>query len=213
MRYTHFAAGSILSLVVAMTFMMYYIIGIIVSAAKDQLRKDKSVLPSFLLGFAGSWWILYITFSLLFLPGASWQLASVIPLSIAAVAVLIYYRQTRIVSLCIFLFALVAGVLVLKTPTHELYRFLTFNVSTMSEEDYPARYWDKYSWFLYQDNEYEKALEANTNAQHSVRSANKINVIAPQGDTTDMLNHLQKTREQIENHTWDTYSNELYIKR
>lgn len=213
MRYTHFAAGSFLSLVVAMAFMMYYIIDIIVSAAKDQIRNDKSVLPSFLLGFAGAWWMLYITFSLLFLPAASWQLIGIIPLSIAGVAMLIYRRQTRIVSLCIFLFALAAGILVLKTPTHKLYRFLTFNASTMSEEEYPARYWDRYSWFLYQDNEYEKALEANTKAQQSVRSGSKINVIAPQGDTTDMLNHLQNTREQIENHTWDTYSNEPYRKR
>ena len=71
-------------------------------------------------------------------------------------------------------------------PTHERYKLLSFNWNYEIETDYIT--WDRYSWFLYQNGEFDEATEASEKAKN----------IAEQVGDQDWVEFIEKHNKSIQ---------------
>ncbi|MCU0390776.1 MAG: hypothetical protein MUE81_06625, partial [Thermoflexibacter sp.] len=102
--------------------------------------------------------------------------------------------------LYILAIALLMNLLVVSMPIHELYYF--FNIKSNNQVACDYRTWDRYSWFLYKEQQYEEAKIAN---QRAVQAS--ILAEAYQSERFKITEHTHK----IENKNWERFDSQQSI--
>jgi len=82
-------------------------------------------------------------------------------------------------------------------PSHIKYYLINIKWNQEIETDYYS--WDKYSWFLYQNEHYNEALEASN---HSLKIANQY---AKLYGETEFITIIDNHGKMIKNKTWNKY--------
>jgi len=140
--------------------MLIGLAGVAISLVIGLLKKRKKA--SLLLNSANFGWLILIFVSVKFLPVQMVALVIAVLLTLLATVIITrtensnkLWPLTISISIALFFFFL---------PTHERYKLLNINWNYEAETDYIT--WDKYSWFLYQNDEFPEALEASNKARN-----------------------------------------------
>lgn len=136
-------------------------------------------------------WLALLFISIKFLPFAN--IALIVASAITLFILIGHFRkrQTRdflLLSICI---SLALTFYFLRTD----YKYFILNIKWNYEIDSDFMTLDKYSWFLYQNGEFEKALEVSDRAVEIVSETNK----------SDRITMIEEHRELIRTKGWERY--------
>ena len=106
-------------------------------------------------------WLLCLVLTIKFLPLST---LSLILATLSSIAALwgVYQDQSWTSTTLLFPTAVISVLLYLM-PGHQRYNLVSIRWNQEIDRDY--RTWDKYAWFLYQNQEYKQALEASKKAE------------------------------------------------
>jgi hypothetical protein len=161
---------------------------LIASLALIFFKKDKFQA---LLHLTICCWLIFLFLTVKFLP---FQFPALVAATFMSIALVVSAKSKQILStiwpvgIC-----LVVAMLFYLMPADERFKILSVNWNYEIETDYMT--WDKYSWFLYQNEKYETALQVSEKA----RSIAKL-----LGDNT-WVDFIEKHQLAIKNKSWETY--------
>ncbi|HQV51613.1 MAG: hypothetical protein IPI91_15020 [Flavobacteriales bacterium] len=165
------------------------LVGVVISLIVGVLKKQQKA--TLLLTLANFGWLLLVFVSVKFLPIQSVIL--IVAALLTLVAAVFIIRAGHPKRLLPILITIPIALFFYFLPTHERYRILCINWNYEIETDYIT--WDKYSWFLYQNDEFAKALEASTKAR----------TIADQLEDSDWVQLIDAHHEAIVARAWEKY--------
>lgn len=151
-------------------------------------KKERAVL---LLSIANFVWLVLIFVSVKFLPVQKVVLVLAVVLTLGSIFLIV--RATKIKMLLPFLISVSVGLFFYILPSHERYKLLSINWNYEISTDYLT--WDKYSWFLYQNGEFTKALEASDKARN----------IAFQHNDMEWVEYIDVHHKAIKERNWTKY--------
>jgi hypothetical protein len=164
----------------------------------------KKVKNKTMLALSNSAWLAYFSLRLLFLPGAPVLFYIAIALTAATLVLSTYKKQLVIIQKLVLLVHVALGIFLMSYSTSKLYYGTVLGKSAKEyPEDYPYFAWDNYSWYLYKEQLYDDALDANILAKISAKSAFKAGSV----DST-VFHRLEENKAKIENRNWE--SNERF---
>lgn len=176
-------------------------VAFIILLLNNVFRQDKTFLPAkSMLALSNSVWLTYFSFRLLFLPSAPYIFYLAIGLSAITLVFSIYKKQLVIIQKLVLIIHIALGIFLASYPNSKLY-YMT--VLGKSAKEYPTDYsywvWNNYSWYLYHEQQYDDALDANVLAKISAKSEFE-------GKTTDstVIHQLDENKIRIETRTWDS---------
>lgn len=175
------------------TYIMAGGILILLATYVYSLVKIKNENIKALAGLTLTFWMIYLFFLLKFLP------FSIIPMAAAALITLVflyfYFTSNESAGFRPFIgvIILVFIITLANMEKYKRYYFLNVYFNINIDRDYVT--WDKYSWFLYQANEYNQALIANERALRISQTA--------QDDLWEK--RIQTHHEKIKSRIWKTY--------
>ena len=144
------------------------VIGIIAQTAISFQKEDDKL--SKMISWASICWLLLLLFTVKF-----W-VYSYIFLFIAAaltfVAAADAMKEKRLIQFKLLALTCILSMIFYIMPTHERYYLMSIKFNYEIETDYYS--WDKYSWFLYNNQKYEEALEASDKAVSLVQRGRPI---------------------------------------
>ena len=165
------------------------LVGVVISLIVGVLKKQQKA--TLLLTLANFGWLLLVFVSVKFLPIQSVIL--IVAALLTLVAAVFIIRAGHPKRLLPILITIPIALFFYFLPTHERYRILCINWNYEIETDYIT--WDKYSWFLYQNDEFAKALEASTKAR----------TIADQLEDSYWVQLIDAHHEAIVARAWEKY--------
>jgi len=139
---------------------------ILISSIIYLFQKEKRIEG--LLHFSTGIWLVVLLISLKFFAFGFW--AFILAIIISNVLLVVYYRNKMMHRLHLFFVAMVLALVFYFIPTDNRYYILNIKWNYEIESDYYT--WDKYSWFLYQNGEYNEAEKASEKALKMARDAN-----------------------------------------
>lgn len=171
--------------------MLIGLAGVIISLVVGLIKKQKKT--TLLLTLTNFAWLALIFLTVKFLPIQLIFLVISIILTLLSVILLIRKGQAK--SLWPLLIFIAIAVFFYFQPTHERYKLLSIDWNYEIETDYIT--WDKYSWHLYQNGEYSKALEASEKARN----------MAIQFKDSEWVEFIDAHYKAIKERNWDRYRN------
>ena len=163
-KFFHIHFNAIIMMVGLFLMFLYYII--------SAIKKKVDVLQ-IVSGFAVVFWLTALLFTIKFFPFQIVVLTIAILLSVIAIVFAIkrkVFNQLIFLALsalfCVYLFLM---------PSDEKYYLL--NVKWNYEIDTDFFTWDKYSWFLYQNDKFDAAVKASNKALKIVKSTQNDELI------------------------------------
>lgn len=151
-------------------------------------------------GLAGTAWLCFLLFKIKFWSWGVLPLAFAFKFSFFALFFTFRENTWLFPQLYILAIALLMNLLVVSMPIHELYYFFNIKLNNQVACDY--RTWDRYSWFLYKEQQYEEAKIAN---QRAVQAS--IIAEAYQSERFKITEHTHK----IENKNWERFDSQQSI--
>jgi len=168
-------------------------------------RKDKTFLPTkTMLALSNSAWLTYFSLRLLFLSGAPILFYTAIVLTVVTLVLSTYKKQLVVIQKLVLFVHVALGIFLMSYSTSKLYYSTVLGKSAKEyPEDYPYFVWDNYSWYLYDEQLYDDALDANVLAKISAKSAFKAGNM-----DSSIFYRLEDNKAKIENRNWK--SNERF---
>ena len=133
-------------------------------------------------------WFLLLFASVKFLPFK--YIVLVIAVILTLVTIYVTYKSDESKSLRLVGVSMIIALLFCFMPSHKLFKLMSINWNYEIETDYIT--WDKYSWFLYQNGEYEEALEVSSHARE----------IALKLEDLEWVEIIDMHKTSIENKNW-----------
>jgi hypothetical protein len=154
------------------------------------IQKKLAPLQS-MIGFTSFSWLLLLVFSLKYFPHAGYILFAALGLSLLTISYAVYIKSGDRLYL-LFLSALLACSFYYM-PTDARYHLMSIKWNYEISSDYPT--WDKYSWFLYQNQKYSEAERASENALQMALTA----------EDQEWIDRILEHQHAIENRSWNNY--------
>lgn len=170
--------------------MLIGLAGVVVSLIIGLMKKKEK--SSLLLILANFGWLILIFVTVKFLP-IQMPVVVIASLQTLLTTIIIIRTEKTAIKLWPLIISSSIALFLFFMPTHERYKLLSINWNYEIETDYVT--WDKYSWFLYQNGEYSKAVEASKKAR---RIANQL------GDS-DWEEFIDMHCKAIEERNWEEY--------
>jgi len=140
--------------------------GVIASLLIGLLQKQEKAIS--LMELTNLGWMALIFVSIKFLP------IETVVMTIASLITLIFIivtiRSKKFKMILTILIPISIGLFFYFMPTHERYHILSIRWNHEIDTDYIT--WDKYSWFLYQNDEFNEALEVSSKARNIAQRLN-----------------------------------------
>jgi heme/copper-type cytochrome/quinol oxidase subunit 3 len=165
------------------------LVGTVIALIIGLLKKQEKAVS--LLTLTNIVWLVLVFSSVKFLSIETVVLTIAIVLTLISTIVIV--RINKIKMIFPILITISIGLIFYFMPTHERYKLLSINWNHEIETDYIT--WDKYSWFLYQNGEFNKALEAS----------NKARDIAHQLNDNEWVQVIDSHYKKIEQRKWEEY--------
>jgi heme/copper-type cytochrome/quinol oxidase subunit 3 len=165
------------------------LVGTVIALIIGLLKKQEKAVS--LLTLTNIVWLVLVFSSVKFLSIETVVLTIAILLTLISTIVIV--RINKIKMIFPILITISIGLIFYFMPTHERYKLLSINWNHEIETDYIT--WDKYSWFLYQNGEFNKALEAS----------NKARDIAHQLNDNEWVQVIDSHYKKIEQRKWEEY--------
>lgn len=202
MKYLHLPLANILLMLSMPLPLFYYLLRSITQIHKNPnlAKEDKAFLPSAFLGGSITIWLLYLTWKFLYLPIVTPFFYLGCLISVGMVYMVIRHKAVEWVPLLAFVFFGTCAVTLYSLPTHKVYRFMNLHDTDLADKEKGAFVWDTYSWHLYQDGEFDQALEANTKAKEAAVWENELKTNSTTAQP--IIQELEMHREQIQARSW-----------
>ena len=163
--------------------------GIAISLIIGLLKKQEKIVS--LLNLTNLVWMVLIFVSIKFL--AIEKVVFIVAILLTLLYTILIIRAKKVITIFPILLPISIALFFYFMPTHERYKLLSINWNHEIETDYIT--WDKYSWFLYQNGEFDKALEVS----------DKARTIAQQLKDNEWLELIDLHRMAIKERTWEKY--------
>ena len=174
----------------------------VISLLQNIFRKDKSTLiPKLMLGITNATWLFYISIKLLFWTnsGIVWGIA--IALSLATFILSINKKQIVVFQKLLLIAHISGGTFLFLYPNSKLYYNTRLSKeATQYPDEYHYSIWNKYSWFLYKEESYDEAMDANVLAKISAKSSIKMGTA-----DSSAIEKIEENLQKIESRSWDHY--------
>tara|TARA_Y100001972_G_C7653443_1_gene328764 strand:- start:9 stop:608 length:600 start_codon:yes stop_codon:yes gene_type:complete len=155
------------------------------------LVSKKESRPEAFLHLTGFVWLALLFCSVKFLPFQSILLIVASILSVFVLIAAIRERKLNQVWFLGIIFLLALSFYLI--PTHKRYHLLSIRWNHEIETDYIT--WDKYSWFLYQNEKFEEAYSASEKAKN----------IAYELEDETWMEFIEQHQQAIVNRSWSSY--------
>lgn len=170
-------------------FMLVGLAGVLISLLISLLKKENKT--SQLVNLTNFAWLILIFVSAKFIPMHPAMV--LIPLLLTLLTSFVLVRNNSIKRLSLIAASMIIGLYFFFLPTHKRYDLLSIRWNYEIDTDYIT--WDKYSWFLYQNGEYDKAMEASEKAK----------AIAIRLEDEDWIKLIERHKKSIEERNWSTF--------
>ena len=208
-KFLHFPGGGILC---TLGFGLIFMFAAIFLYKNVFFKKENKETVSALLHFSFAFLTLYILFRVQFWPG---QVANFLfAMIVSTIYFVLFFIDTGSLRFRLPHFFLIAyfavAVFLYAIPGHKIYYAFHYKIlSEKTEISWSYEVWNMYSWFLYTNGEYDKALEANHKAQKALANNPNSNdyvqvVISGQEIRTNELyiRNLRFFEQRILDKTW-----------
>lgn len=161
-------------------------ISLVVLSLQKKLRPIES-----LVGFASFSWLLLLVFSLKYFPHSGYVFFAAFALSLLTVSYAFYNKSVGQLYLLLLSAVLAATFYYMRTDVRYYITSIKWNYEVST--DYPT--WDKYSWFLYQNEAFEEAEKASENALQMAITA----------EDQEWIDRIIEHQHWIVTQSWDSY--------
>lgn len=163
--------------------------GVLIGLLTSILRREKKEYV--FVQLASFCWLTLVLFSVKFFPNALLVFGiSVLSTVLAVFFILQSKKKAYLIQLFLFISVALGFYF---TPTDKRYYFLSIQWNQFLETDFIT--FDKYSWFLYQNDKPEEALKASKRAK----------MLADKQEESEWSALIQDHRTAIENRNWTQY--------
>lgn len=159
-------------------------------------------LPSSIFHFSCLFWSIYLFFRIQYLSYSGLIFTISLLTTLTYITLHIIKKEKFRLPHIIFTLYVGLSIIVFFTSAHKIYYVFNYSILNGNTENIYFEKWDKYSWFLYSAGKKNEALEANTNAQKSLKNAK--NTIS-RGEQQEYAEMLQKHQTYIIENNWVDY--------
>lgn len=169
-------------------------LGVVVVLITYTIASFRRTYPAhrLLSGYSATLWLLFILFTVKYYPFTNALLLVATLFSVLTLIFLIrgraWSRQATLAGV-----ALLAGVVLYLIPSDKRYYAFNIHYNLKVEEDY--RSWDKYSWFLYQNNHLKEAQNASDKALSIVKRTQE----------KEWIDFIEEHNAKIKSQRWDAF--------
>jgi hypothetical protein len=186
LKFFHFPKNAIIMMVGIFLMLLVY------SIASFNKKYDRL---SSIIGFATSFWLISLLFTLKFWPFSS--LLLLISAVLTVISIVYSNKLKRLKELKLLCISSIICLIFYLMSSDIKYYLVSIKWNQEIETDYYS--WDKYSWFLYQNAHYDKAMETSN---HALKIANQQAKQYGEAEFVDIINDHNK---MIKNKTWIKY--------
>jgi hypothetical protein len=186
LKFFHFPKNAIIMMIGIFLILLIYAIA--------ALNKKYDRLYS-INGFATSFWLISLLFTLKFWPFSN--LLLLISSLLTIISIVYSYKLKRLKELKLLFISSIICLTFYIMPSDIRYYLINIKWNQEIETDYYS--WDKYSWFLYQNAHYDQALETSN---HALKIANQY---AKRYDEVEFIEIIDNHNKMIKNKTWNKY--------
>lgn len=194
LKSTHIPGANMIMVLGVLLLLIHCIIYFMKNVSKDFL--------SSIFHFSSLFWSIYLFFRIQYLSYSG--LIFTISLLTTFTYLILHIIKKKKYRLPHIAFTLYVGLslFVFFTSTHQIYYVFNYSILNGQTENIYYEKWDKYSWFLYSAGKKDEAIEANLNAQKSLKNAKNTISRDEQQEYSEML---QKHEIHIIENNWVDY--------